>query len=99
MTDPFRDEAAAAMQRVEGLQAENEELRARLAEVEGAEDEVLLAELRREVEAAGSATLALRMRVTELEQKPRKGRVTVQYALVSLIVGMLMGGWFMSSCR
>lgn len=90
MSDPFRDEATAATELASELEAENEELRGRLARLDGSS-----ASLQRQIEDAENAALVERMRVKELEEKvgdrPPTPAWVVRLALLLFVVGAVMG--------
>ena len=102
VSDPFRDEATAAEERAEALAAENEELRARLAELAGGDVATLADEratLERDLAAAENDVLLERMQLKEIEERrrevptPRFSMWMVRFAIAAFIAGITVGTW------
>jgi protein subunit release factor A len=81
MSDPFRDEATAALARMAELQSENEELRDRLAEAEKARKDAA-SELETTATTGHGLSSRLQRENEELTEKVRDTETKLENALV-----------------
>lgn len=98
MTAPFRDELTAALEHAEKLEAENEELRARVeTKTCPADPSAEVAGLRRQIDELKEENERLLSRAMDLDAKLRAAESTpaiVKIAVVAFILGIFVSAYF-----